>query len=109
MSARPTIGALRSRLTIEAPIDAPDDIGGFVRGFAPLAQVWGRIETLNANAQFVEQRIEQARRIAVTIRWRADVTSQMRFDFRGRKLLIISVEDTDETRRFLRCLCEEIS
>jgi SPP1 family predicted phage head-tail adaptor len=109
MSLHPTIGALRQRVTIEAPVDAPDDIGGADRSYAPLAQAWARIETLGSGEQFVEQRLEQARRFAVTIRWRADVASQMRILFRGRTLLIRSVEDRDETRRFLRCLCEEIS
>jgi SPP1 family predicted phage head-tail adaptor len=109
VSARPTIGALRQRVTIEAPVDVPDDNGGFTRSYASLAQVWARIETTGARAQFSEQRLEQSRSHTVTIRWRGDVTSQMRFDFRGRKLAIQGVEDSDERRRFLTCACEEIS
>ncbi|WP_442754707.1 phage head closure protein [Methylocystis sp. JAN1] len=109
MSAHPTIGQLRQRVTIEAPVDAPDDIGGINRSFAPLAQVWARIETPGAQEQFAEQRLEQAKRCVVTIRWRGDVTSQMRVLFRGRVLIVRSVEDRDETRRFVTCLCEEIS
>lgn len=105
----PTIGALRQRVTIEAPVDSPDDIGGFTRGFATHAQLWARIETLGSAEQFIEQRAEQSTRLAVTIRWRSDVTSQMRIAFRGRRLWIRSVEDPDSTRRFLTCLCEEIS
>lgn len=46
--------------------------------------------------------------VADLIRWRSYVTSQMRFDLKGRKLLILSVVDPDRSRRFLRCLCEEI-
>ena len=109
MSARPRIGALRHRVTLEAPLDVPDDAGGFSRSFAPLAQLWARIEASEAREQFEEQRLEQARRLMVTIRWRGDVASQMRFDFRGRKLLIRGVVDADETRRFLLCACEEMS
>jgi SPP1 family predicted phage head-tail adaptor len=109
VSAQPHIGALRHRITIETPVDAPDDAGGFARSFTPLAQVWARIETSDAREQFEEQRLEQSRKLVVTIRWRSDVTSQMRFDFRGRKLLIRGVTDVDETRRFLSCACEEIT
>lgn len=109
MTKRPTIGQFRRRVTLQAPIDAPDDIGGADRSFSAFAQVWAKVETLSGQEQFVEQRLEQSRRCAVTIRWRSDVTSQMRIVFRGRILVIRSVEDRDESRRFLTCLCEEIS
>jgi SPP1 family predicted phage head-tail adaptor len=104
-----SIGALRHRVTIEAPVDSPDGSGGFTRAYAPLAQVWARIEPTSAREQFVEQRLEQARTHLVVIRWRADVEAQMRFDFRGRKLFVRNLVDPDETRRFLHCECEEIS
>ncbi|MGJ0510418.1 MAG: phage head closure protein [Methylocystis sp.] len=109
MSAPPPIGALRHRVTLEGPVDLYDGLGGFTRDFAPLAQIWARVETQSVNEDFVEQRREQLRRSAVTIRWRSDVMSQMRFDFRGRKLLIKGVVDGDERRRFLICQCEEIA
>ncbi len=57
MSARVLIGSLRRRVTIEAPLDVPDEFGGFARSFAPLAQVWAKIETLSTSDQFVEQRL----------------------------------------------------
>ncbi|MDJ0449049.1 phage head closure protein [Methylocystis sp. JR02] len=109
MSARPMIGAMRQRVTLEAPTDARDDVGGIIRIYAPLVRLWAQIETQGAEEQFIEQRLEQSRKVTVTIRWRADVQSQMRFDFRGRKLIIESVADINEKRRFLRCLCEEFS
>ncbi|RTL89145.1 MAG: head-tail adaptor protein [Hyphomicrobiales bacterium] len=105
----PTVAAMRHRVTIEAPIDVSDDLGGFMRTFAPRARVWAQIDALGASEQFVEQRPEQLRRYAVTVRWRADLKSDMRFDFRGRKLVIRSLEDKGERRRFLQCLCEEFS
>lgn len=109
MSPRAPIGALRHRVTLEAPVDAFDELGGFTRAFASIAQLWARIETQSAGEGFVEQRLEESRRQLVTIRWRSDVTNQMRFDFRGRKLAIRGVADSDERRRFLLCGCEEIT
>jgi len=106
---RPTIGALRQRVTLEAPVDVPNDTGGFTRSYAPLAQFRARVEAIGARDQFIEQRQEQATTHMVTIRWRNDVESHMRFDFRGRKLVIRSVVDRDEGQRFLSCECEEIS
>jgi SPP1 family predicted phage head-tail adaptor len=104
-----TIGAMRQRVTLEGPTDIPDEVGGFARNYAPLAQLWAKIESLDAGEQFVEQRLEQLQKFAVTIRWRADVQSQMRFDFRGRKLVVKAVQEVDDRRRLLRCLCEELS
>lgn len=104
-----TIGALRQRVTIESPVDAPDGAGGFTRSFATLAQVWAKIDPAGARDLFVEQRQEQSTTHVVTIRWRGDVKSQMRYIHRGRKLLIKSVVDSDERRFFLVCDCEEIS
>ncbi len=109
MSSPPAIGALRQRVTLEAPVDTPDGAGGFARSYAPVAQVWARIAPTSAREDFVEQRAEQSISHLVTIRWRDDVASAMRFSFRGRKLLIRSVFDPDERRRFLICQCEEIS
>jgi SPP1 family predicted phage head-tail adaptor len=109
MKPRPLIGELRQRVIIEAPVDAPDDIGGLIRNYTQLTQAWAKIEALASSERFVEQRLEQSRRFTVTLRWRGDVTSQMRILFRGQILLIRSVEEQDATRRFLTCLCEEIS
>lgn len=104
-----TIGALRHRVTLEAPIDAADDAGGFSRSFSPVANLWARIEPSGAREDFVEQRAEQATTLVVTIRWRDGVVKDMRFVHRGRNLRIQSVLDPDEHRRFLICACEEIA
>lgn len=107
MSA-PTIGAMRLRMTLEGPIDTPDDSGSMTRSYAPLADVWAEVTSLFGEARFVAERQEQAITCRARIRWRAGVTSQMRLVAGARKLLIHSVYDPDERRRFLVCRCEEI-
>lgn len=109
MNALPPIGELRHRVTLEAPVDAPDGAGGYTRSFTPSANLWARITPSGAREDFVEQRAEQAVSHVVTIRWRDDVTKDMRFVHRGRRLRIQSAFDPDERRRFLVCQCEEIS
>ena len=108
MNAFPRIGDLRHRVTLEAPIDAPDGAGGFSRSFAPVADLWASMAPGGAREDFVEQRAEQATNYLVAIRWRDDVTKDMRFVHRGRKLRIQSVVDPNARRRFLICQCEEI-
>jgi len=109
VNALSLIGELRHHVTLEAPVDAPDGAGGFARSFTPIANLWARIAPSGAREDFVEQRAEQATTHIVTIRWRDDVTKDMRFVHRGRKLRIQSAIDPDERRRFLVCQCEEIS
>jgi SPP1 family predicted phage head-tail adaptor len=103
-----SIGALRQRVTLEAPVDTPDDSGSMTRSYAPLAQIWAKLTPLSGEARFVAEREEQAITCVVLIRWRADVTSRMRLVAGARALLIHSVYDPDGRRRFLLCRCEEI-
>lgn len=109
MSAGSVIGAMRRRVTLEQPVDAPDGAGGMTRTYAPLANLWARVTPLRGTDQFVGERQELAIAHDVRIRWRAGVTSQMRFALGGRALRILSVRDEDERRRFLICQCEEIA
>lgn len=103
------IGELRHRVTLETTTDTPDGAGGFSRAYAPVAQFWAKIEPLAARADFIAGREEQQTTHRVTIRWRGDVEPAMRFDHCGRKLLVRSVVDPGEWRRFLVCDCLEIS
>jgi SPP1 family predicted phage head-tail adaptor len=100
---------MRRRVTLEQPLDASDGAGGATRTYAPLANLWARVTPRRAAAQFQAERQEQAITHDVRIRRRAGVTSQMRFVFAGRALLIQSVYDEDERRRFLVCQCEEVA
>jgi len=109
MRAPPAIGALRQRAALEAPQDAPDGVGGFDRLYTRIALVHADIQTLTGAAQFIEQRAEQAITHIARIRWRKDVTGDMRFRIGERRLLIRAVFDEDQRKRFLTCHCQEIA
>lgn len=102
------IGEMRLRMTLEAPVDMPDDSGSMTRSHVALAQLWAKLTPLSGEARFIAEREEQAISCLALIRWRADVTSRMRLVAGPRKLLILSVYDPDERRRFLLCRCEEV-
>lgn len=108
MSGAPAIGDLRLRLTLEAPIDTPDDAGSMARIYEPLASVWAQVTPSRGEDRFVASRQEEAITHMVRIRWRSDVVSQMRFALGSRRLHIHAVYDADARRRFLTCHCEEI-
>lgn len=103
-----TIGCMRSRLSLEAPVDMTDDTGGVARSYIAQAVVWGAIMPAAASDRFVAERMEQTITHAIRLRFRAGLTGAMRLRLGTRIFLIHGVEDVDESRRFVLCHCEEI-
>ena len=103
------IGDLDRRLVLEAPLDAPDDIGGIVRTWQFVDVVWARVVALMAAQRFEGEREESAITHAITIRWRPDVTGAMRLRDGVRIYVIHAAVDGDDRRRTLNCRCSEIS
>ena len=101
-------GTLSARLRLERPVESPDGQGGAVVGLEAVADVWARIEPLDADVEDVAG----ARRVIVThqirLRFRADVAAGMRLVKGTRRFVIESVRDPDETGRSLLCRCREV-
>ena len=98
MSARPFIGAMRHRLTLEAPVDTPDGFGGTERSFVTLGTVTAQVRTYGeTNPRFV-----------VLMRPRSQLSVEMRFRFRKRLLQIVSIDRFDRRSSFLRVTCQEL-
>lgn len=107
MRPRMPIAALRRRLQLEAPVETPDDSGGFSRVWQVVADVWVSIETLDAAERFVAQRGEMRTTHRIAMRWRPDITGAMRLRSGSRAFRILTASDADTHRRFLVCHCEE--
>lgn len=105
----PRAGRLSRRVTLEAPVDAPDDIGGAARGWSAVATVWAEIETPRGALRLAADRAEPVSLHRVTLRWRDGVCAQMRLRFGARLFAIVCVRDPDESRRRLVLECEEIA
>ena len=108
MSA-PAVGALRTRLVVQAPVDTPDDTGAFTRTWTNVATLWANVVPVTAKQQYPADAIEVAISHHVTIRYRADVVNGMRFLLGNRALLIRAVTDTEMRGRYLLCRCEEFA
>ena len=102
------ISGLRSRLTLEAPVDVPDDTGGVSRSYAAAGNVWGQILPAKGIDRFVGERMEESITHAIRLRFQPGLTAAMRLRLGARVFLIHGVEDIDEHRRFVMCQCEEI-
>jgi len=108
MSA-PMIGEMRLRMSLEAAVDTPDDSGAMTRSYAAVGALWAKLTPVSGAARFVADRQEQAVEWIAQIRWRSDVTNEMRLVAGDRQLRVKSAYDPDGRRRFLLCHCEEVS
>ncbi|WP_182085598.1 phage head closure protein [Aureimonas sp. ME7] len=100
-------GLLRHRVTIERNEVLPDAMGGGRANWVEVGETSVRLEPIRAE---VEERLEQRVGVAthrVTLRARAGLERGMAFRFGARRLLIRTVQDPDETGRYLVCRCEE--
>ena len=107
MSAAPALAAMRSRVTLERPVDTPDDTGALTRVWTAVADVWAQITPVRGAENFAAGAQETSILHEATIRWRPDVVAPMRFRFGSRALYIRAAVDPDARRRTLVCRCEE--
>lgn len=100
-------GRLRTELALEAPAQAPDGAGGFAESWTEIALVFAEIEPLAARDRFgAAQTLEEVSH-RITMRHRGDLRSGMRLVNGGRRFLIRTVHDPDETGRYLVCRVRE--
>lgn len=106
--SRPSIGTLRHRLVIEAPVETTDANGDRRIVFQEAGEMWGDIEPLRDAGRFEADRAEQLTTHVVHARWRADVVAGMRLRMADRALLIRAVRNPDEQKIRINFLCEEV-
>lgn len=79
-------GDLRERVTIERPLRTADGAGGADVTWETLASVWAEVATLGGSELTLGERTEARAAHRVTIRFRDDVTAEMRLVWRGKAL-----------------------
>ncbi len=110
MSAKkiPAIGTLRDKVQLEAKNMNDDGAGGHVVSYALIATVWANVSPSNGR----EVREADANNIAtshiVLLRFRSDLSVGDRLIYRSRILEILSVNDFNGHKAYLKCLCSEI-
>lgn len=96
-------GRLKTRLVIEAPVEADDGQGGVTRSFAGVATVWAAVTPVAARAtgDAVEADAEGATaRYRIVLRSNFALTLQHRLVDGARIYRIASIRDLDD-RRFI--------
>ena len=102
------IGAMRHRITFQQPVKMPDGYKGHTVSWQDVATVWAQVEPLSGREYFYAHQIKNEVSHRVRMRYREDITVEMRVKLsEDRHLAIESVIDLQERRQFLEILCRE--
>jgi len=107
MSRAAPIAALRRRLILEHPVDAPDQTGGFARQWQAVATLWAQVEPVRAEQVFSAERAAMHVTHRIRLRWRPDINGAMRLRDGARLFVIMGAHDADDRRRWMICVCRE--
>lgn len=99
-------GDLRTRGTIETPVETPNDTGEPVVTWSPFEVVNAKVEELSGREQFTAQQDASFAQYRVTIRYLAGVSAKMRFRV-GTQILDIEAVLPSERRDAMTLLCLE--
>lgn len=105
-------GQLDRRITIERRTSVQDPVYGTgTLTWETLATVWAQVrDILPSRAEEVADNVSMSRRPArIRIRYRDDITSDMRIDYGGRKLRIVSGPAELGRREGIEMIAEELS
>jgi SPP1 family predicted phage head-tail adaptor len=95
------IGALQHRITLQSPVETPDEGGGRTVTWSDTATVWARIES-SAGKQIVRAGdLEPQTLYRLTIRFRTGVSAAMRVVWNSKTIALTSVYDPDGRARSL--------
>lgn len=102
-----TIGEMRHCLVIESETRTSDGGGGASEAWSTVGEIWAAVRARGGSEQFEADGSKGRITHEVVIRWRSDLSPAMRFREGERLLDIRAAFDPDDTRRWLKCLCEE--
>ena len=91
-------GALKTRVTIEAPVETDDGPGGITRGYAAFAKVWAQVTPLGARRDIAADADGAAVRYRIVVRCGYMLTLQHRLIDGARVYRILSFHARDNGR-----------
>lgn len=87
----PAAGRLRHRLTIRQPSTSQNEVGEEIITWSTLATVWGRLEALRGEEQLQAKQLQAEIVARAILRYRSDVTTEMRLQYESREYDIDAV------------------
>lgn len=93
-------GQLNRRLTLQAPVETPDDQGGVARSYATFATVWASVTPLDGQTKIEADAEGATERYRIVLRSHFSLTLQHRLVEGERIYRIVGIRDRDN-RRFV--------
>ena len=100
-------GLFNRRAALEAPVVLSDGAGGGETVWQEIREMSVRIEPLSVQSRERFNQREATVTHRVLMRTNSVVERGMSFRLGGRRLVVLSVHDPDESGRYLVCRCEE--
>jgi len=101
------IAELRHRIGLLEPAEAADGAGGRIVTWVRRDTVWAEIVSLRGKEKEWAEALTAESTFRVTLRYRSDLTRDMRIELDGVQLNINSIADPDGRRRWLVLYCVE--
>lgn len=101
-------GKLNRQIIIQKPTDTPDGAGGDVRVWTPFLTLWAQVSPSTGTEPFFAEQMYPKLTVTFTIRYRKGITAAMRVVYGTRLFNIRSVEETQDSRVYLKLHSEEL-
>lgn len=101
------VGDLRHRLELEKLSRVSDGAGGYTESWASVASIWAAIAAKSGRETVIAERLSSHVTYDIIIRYRSDVTAEMRFRDGAKLYYIVAFFDMDGHEAWLKCVCEQ--
>ena len=107
--SKPTvkIGDLRHRIKFQKEKKTPDDYHGHTSTWDDVATVWAKVEPISGREYFYSHQLKNVISHRITVRYRDDITVEMRIVFEERIMKIESLVNLQEQERLIELRCIE--
>lgn len=99
---------MRHRVTLQKKEITEDELKQQTENWTDIATVWAAIEPLSEREYFAAKQVNAEISVRITIRYRKDVTTDMRMVFEGRIFEVLSVINPKESCVSLVLMCREV-
>jgi len=101
-------GQFNKRIQFLSQSTISDSYGELINDWREVATTWAHIQPLQARELFHAKQIHAEVTTKIIVRYRPNITLNMRIQYGERTLEIVSATNVEEKGQFLEVLCKEV-